>query len=441
MVKYAAFILAVVLCFSNCLADTFTNRLTGETFNGYATLNKKGNKTQVRIEGKTPRYIYLNEYKIQRNHLGRKNKVFIFSINDSIDLFCETEAFEEAIVLAANQGPLFILIKIDTPGGRVDLAQRLCTAITRIDNCDTVAYVNGDKFGGAFSAGAIVALACDKVYMRKGTAIGAAAAYMRTTAGSKAVEKVYSKDISEKFNSAWLGYCAAVAERNNRPGLLVKAMVNANIAVVEVVKNNKRFFITPSGRKSKQTVIRNWSKKGSLLTLTAAEAAQTGIADGMVASQADIFVGLGAAGAGQVRDSSISRARKKFEKARQKLDKILSSISYLENQAAAVAKTLEAAEEQITSFGGVVYDRGYSPYWTLHPGIDIDQWERMLADRDALLDELTDISAALIRGYKKALPLAGKHPDLAYHTASLRKGLESAEATYRETRFRPRYFY
>ena len=441
MVKCAAIVLAVVLSFSDCFADTFIHRGTGEKFNGYTTQKKKGNKTQVRIEGKAPQYFYLGDYEIRRNYLGRKNKVFTFSMNDSIDLICETEAFEKAIVLAANHGPLFILIEIDTPGGRVDLAQRLCTTITKIDNCDTVVFISGNKFGGAFSAGAIVALACDKIYMRKGTAIGAAAPYVRTASGPKEIEKVYGQVIGEKFNSAWLGYCAAVAEQNNRPGLLVKAMVDKDIRVVEVVENGKRFFIAPGSKKPRQTVVHTWSEKGSLLTLTAAEAAQTGIADGVVASQADIFADLATIEAGQIRDTSISRARRNFEKARQKLDKVLSTISYLENRATAITEELESVEQQISRFSGVIYDERYGRYRSLYSGIDVDQWEQMLEYHDELLDELTDVPAALIRGYKKALPMAKKHPDLAHHADIFENSLESAEATYSQVRSRPRYFY
>jgi hypothetical protein len=218
-------------------------------------------------------------------------------------------------------------------------------------------------------------------------------------------------------------------------------MVDKDIRVVEVVENGKRFFIAPGSKKPRQTVVHTWSQKGSLLTLTAAEAAQTGIADGVVASQADIFTDLAAMEAGQIRDTSISKARRNFEKARQKLDKVFSSISYLENQATAITEELESVEQQISRFSGVIYDERYGRYRSLYSGIDVDRWEQMLEYYDELLDELADVSAALIRGYKKALPMAKKHPDLAYREDIFEKSLESAEATYSQVRSRPRYFY
>ena len=172
MAKYPTFVLAVLLFFSNavwypadCFADTFMHRRTGESFNGYVTQIKKGDKTKVFVEKRKPQFIDLGAYEIRYNYLGRKNKVLIFSIKDSVELICETEAFEKAIVAAANQGPLFILVDIDAPGGRIDLVQRVSEAIIKIHNCRTVAFVSGGQFGGAFSAGAIITLACDRVYM------------------------------------------------------------------------------------------------------------------------------------------------------------------------------------------------------------------------------------------------------------------------------------
>ncbi len=53
---------------------------------------------------------------------------------------------------------MLILVEIDTPGGRVDLAQRMCAAITKNADCDVIAFVKGGQYGGAISAGAAVAL-------------------------------------------------------------------------------------------------------------------------------------------------------------------------------------------------------------------------------------------------------------------------------------------
>lgn len=445
MIKYPALFLTLLLSFSICFADTFVHRRTGESFNGYVVQRKRGNKTQVRIEKRSPRYLDLTDYEIRQNYLGRKNKVFYFSIKDLIDLMCETEALEKAIAAAANQGPLFILIEIDTPGGRVDLTQRICSAIVKTDNCTTVAFVSGGEFGGAFSAGAIVALACDKVYMCEGTSIGAATLYVQTTSGTETVEKVYGQVVGEKISSAWQSYCAAIAERNNRPGLLVKAMVTKDIEVVEVVENDKHLFIDPKDKDPNQTVVRTWSKKDSLMTLTAAEAGQCGIADKIVASRDELFADLAATKAMQVPNRNILKIRRGFEQALRQINEILPSIEYLEERAAALVGELDGLEEEIRRANRVFYREryvrwGYYPYQWGYSDVEFER-QGVLTGREGLLEQLLDVLSFLMRDYRRALSIAEKHPDLHHHVDTLESGLNTAEATYREVRSRPRFGY
>ena len=109
-----------------------------------------------------------------RDNLGRNNKVIVVPVDDAIMNEIETDAFEKAIADSSQEGPLLILVEIDTPGGRVDLAQRMCTAITKDADCNVIAFIKGGKYGGAISAGAAVALSCNKIYMANNTVIGAA---------------------------------------------------------------------------------------------------------------------------------------------------------------------------------------------------------------------------------------------------------------------------
>lgn len=445
MTKYPALFLVFLLSFSNCLADTFVHRQTGESFNGYVVQRKKANKTQVRVERRPPKYLYLADYDIQRNYLGRKNKVFCFSIKESIDLICETEALEKAMAAAASQGPLFILIEIDTPGGRVDLAQRICAAITKIDNCTTIAFVSGGKFGGAFSAGAVIALACDKVYMRRGTSIGAITPYAQTTSGPVSIEKVYGQAVGEKFNSMWSAYCAAIAERNNRPGLLVKAMVAKNIEVVEVIEGDKRLFVEPRNKRPDQTTVHIWSDRKSLLTLTAAQAVQCGIADKTVISRDGLFVDLLATRAAQVRSKGIAKAKREFERAKREIDGILPYIDYLEKRAVGLVKELDALEGEMRRANRIYYREryvrwGYYPYQWGYSNVEFER-HRILTGWEGLLNQLLYVLDYLIGNYRDALLVAERHPDLHHHTKTLEEGLNTAEAIYDEVSSRPAFYY
>lgn len=97
---------------------------------------------------------------------------------------------ERSIQLAEEAGAAAIVLDIETPGGRVDAAQRIVRALQNT-KIPTYAFVNLH----AFSAGALIALATDGIYMRKGSVIGAATPI--TGAGEKAPEKIVSAMRSE----------------------------------------------------------------------------------------------------------------------------------------------------------------------------------------------------------------------------------------------------
>src|SRR5688500_7944870 len=97
---------------------------------------------------------------------------------------------ERSIREAEAAGAAAIVLDIETPGGRVDAAQRIVKALqgTRVP---TYAFVNVH----AFSAGALIALATDGIYMPPGSVIGAVTPI--TPDGKKAPEKIVSAMRSE----------------------------------------------------------------------------------------------------------------------------------------------------------------------------------------------------------------------------------------------------
>lgn len=435
MAKYPAFIFIVLVFFANCFADTFTHLQDGTTFNGYVVRRKRANKTLVYIEKKRPQYLNLRDYQIQPNHLGRKNKVFRFTINDSLNLMAATEAFEKAMVVAANQGPLFILIEIDAPGVRIDLAQRFCAAIAKIDNCRTVAFIAGDKFGGALSTSAIIALACDNVYMNRGTTIGSTAPYIETSDNVEEIEKHYGRAVAARIRSSWPAYSAAIAERNDRPILLAKAMVDEDIEVIEMAENGKSFFTDSRDKKPTQTIVRTWSEKGSLLALTAAQAARHGIADKVVASRDELLADLAADEAAQVRNKTISKAIRLYEQARGTMDNILSSISFFEQEAVALADEIDKVEAEIRRLNragyGLRFGTGFNPYWQTNSTVTIE-WSEMVLRRNGFMNGLLGVLEDLMANYTEATALADRHPDLRHYATTFQQSLNSTQVSYDE---------
>lgn len=124
---------------------------------------------------------------------------------------------------AADAGAAAAVLDLDTPGGRVDAAQQIADALgdARIP---VFAYVNRR----ALSAGALIALATDGIYMRPASTLGAATPV--TGEGEKASEKIVSAMRSE-FRSL-----AAAAGLDPR---IAEAMVDEDIEIEGVVERGK----------------------------------------------------------------------------------------------------------------------------------------------------------------------------------------------------------
>ncbi len=312
-----------------CKADTFTHRKTSRTLHGYAIGKVEENLTAIATQEEGTIKLNLAEWKVTTDRLGRNNKVILLKLDDVIMWEIETAALEKAIVESSYEGPLFILLEIDTPGGRIDLALRICSAITSTNNCPVIAFVKGGQYGGAISAGAAATLACDKVYMASNTTIGSAA----LVAGNQEMSQVYGRTLTEKINSYWKAYLASLAQQNDRPALLARAMIDEDIEVVEVTGAKKRMFVEPADKKSGHKVVRTWSRKGSLLTLTAEEAVQSGIADKIVESRAQLLADMDAADAEIVTNTAVQEAAKQFKFARTKFYKLRKSLDLKYKQA------------------------------------------------------------------------------------------------------------
>ncbi|MFA6187086.1 MAG: hypothetical protein WC770_07750 [Phycisphaerae bacterium] len=328
MKKVVCLLLAVVLLPVSCLiADTFVSKENSNALHGYITGKVDAGLSDVNTLEKGLIKVNLNNYKVTRDRAGRSNIIALLEVPDEIATGLETKAFEGAIADAASKGPLFILVEIDSPGGRVDLAMRMCSAIQKTTNCDVYAYIKGGQYGGAYSAAAALSLACKKIYMSPGTVIGAATIITRNKEGKPVeLKEVLGEKMGEKISSGWRNYLASLAENNNRSGILAKAMEDKDIEVLEVEQNGKREFIDATNKKPEQTVIKIWSKKGSLLTLTATEAVACGMADKVYGNRQDLLQDANVLTAEIMPDKSMPKARELCGRIENSLKKINASM-------------------------------------------------------------------------------------------------------------------
>jgi len=122
--KLLAFVYISQFVFLPCIfADTIVNTVTSETYHGYLTGKESAGLADVNTTEKGLIKVNKSHLKITRDSTGRNNSFALFEICDSIMAGMETTAFEEALKKAASAGPQFILIEIDSPGGRVTSAK------------------------------------------------------------------------------------------------------------------------------------------------------------------------------------------------------------------------------------------------------------------------------------------------------------------------------
>jgi membrane-bound serine protease (ClpP class) len=167
-----------------------------------------------------------------------------------------------ALNAAQKAGAVGAVLDIDTPGGRIDAAERIVDAI-RESKVPVVAFVNPR----AYSAGAMIALGATGIYMQASGVIGAATPV--DGQGTKA---------SEKIVSAMRGEFRALAEARGLDPLVAEGMVDETIDIPGV---------KPAGK---------------LLTLTTDEALKLGYAKGIAADLPGV---VSAAGFGAARIETI----------------------------------------------------------------------------------------------------------------------------------------
>jgi membrane-bound serine protease (ClpP class) len=135
---------------------------------------------------------------------------------------------ERSLREATAAGARAAVLEIETPGGRVDAAQRITNAIGDAE-IPVYAYVNRH----AFSAGALIALATERVYMRTGSVMGAATPVAGD--GVKAPEKIVAAMRSEM---------RALAEARGLDPRIAEAMVDEDLEVEGVIERGRLLSLT-----------------------------------------------------------------------------------------------------------------------------------------------------------------------------------------------------
>jgi membrane-bound serine protease (ClpP class) len=182
-----------------------------------------------------------------------RKKVFTFAIDEDIDPGMNRRvklAMEQATALKAD----VILIEMDTYGGAVTDADEIRTRILE-SKIPVYVFINKD----AASAGALISIACDSIYMAPGASIGAATV-VNGTDGTAA---------PDKYQSYMRSMMRSTAEATGRNPQIAEAMVDEKLVVPGI------------------------SDSSSVITFSVAEAIKNGFCEGEYGSAKEILEAQG----------------------------------------------------------------------------------------------------------------------------------------------------
>ncbi|MHC4286760.1 MAG: Clp protease/crotonase-like domain-containing protein [Planctomycetota bacterium] len=343
------------------VADTFKHNESGEVFTGFATQKITADRTLVynSDEGKMLPVV-LSDYEVTSDRKGRRNTISLLLL-DKPEIFLSDAVSKKAaaiIIDASNKGPQAIILQIDGPGGGGDYMKMIADAVSQTKNCPIIAYINE----GAYSAAAVVALACDKIYIKSTAGIGA----VGPVAGASVDKQSYAEHLSVYNSDSLLThsvYVTSLAQQYNRPEMLAKALIDKRISIIEVANiDGSRAFVAKQDRQATQTLIRTLCEGmsatesenispadvvGKVLNLTGKDAVELGLADGTAESVAEILTKMQLSEAKITPVPGVEKVIKKYAAARRNISKGLYRIEQYERDIQILSDQFSTIDNQL----------------------------------------------------------------------------------------------
>lgn len=290
---------------------TLKHKETGEIIKGTLAQQKINKRRGFRLQDGDIRFIQLDEWKpIEADKTDTKPspapvkpagsptkpakaKVYILPIDGPIIHTCLLDALQKGLVEAKKFGATIVVFRLNTPGGRIHLGDKIVRMIEKIDWATTVAWVKGED-KRALSYGACICLAAHQIYMMDGATVGAATPYRITRTGSAKVD--------EKLQSAFAAHLRSLAEQRGHSPVIAHAMVDNSVSAVQAWLNDKMIVVTEEDAQRLQSEHRNSgnfrlgktiSKAGKLMTLTSREALQFKVCRGIADTKEDLMRKMG----------------------------------------------------------------------------------------------------------------------------------------------------
>ncbi|MFO7671374.1 MAG: NfeD family protein [Bacteroidales bacterium] len=193
--------------------------------------------------------------------------VYTFSIMDNIAA-PTWRITQEALMEANELGADVIILHLNTYGGEVSAADSIRTKIL---NSPVPVHVFIDD--NAASAGALISIACDSIYMKAGGKIGAATVVNQT-----------GEQVPDKYQSYMRATMRATAEAHGKDTIIsggdTVLVWHRNPAIAEAMVDPRLY-------------VAGISDTGQVLTFTASEAIEHGYCEGIAVNMEDVIRQLG----------------------------------------------------------------------------------------------------------------------------------------------------
>lgn len=175
---------------------------------------------------------------------AQKAKVYYYKIDDNISK--PALRLTEKAVKEAEEGKYdYLFLELNTFGGELDAADKIRTLLLNT-KVPSIVFINNN----AASAGALISIACDSIYMMPGASIGAASVVDQS-----------GQVLPDKYQSYMRSLMRTTAEHNGRNPNIAQAMVDPDVKIPNI------------------------SDSGKVLTFTSEEAVKNGFCEGVADSR------------------------------------------------------------------------------------------------------------------------------------------------------------
>lgn len=156
-----------------------------------------------------------------------QTKVYNYNIDENIAKPALRKT-EKALQEAKEQKVDYILLELNTFGGELDAADKIRTLLLNAP-MPTMVFINNN----AASAGALISIACDSIYMAEGSSLGAASVVNQS-----------GEIMPDKYQSYMRSLMRSTAEKNGRNPEIAQAMVDPDVYVPMISDSGKVLTFT-----------------------------------------------------------------------------------------------------------------------------------------------------------------------------------------------------